>query len=91
MQESTAAGKTEWVDPDDAPELTDDFFDDAEIWDGDKFIRRGRMQPGAREVVTLTLDADVLRKLRSFGPGWQARVNDLLRRALSGAPDQPPA
>ena len=31
MQESTAAGKTEWVDPDDAPELTDDFFDDAEI------------------------------------------------------------
>lgn len=31
-----------WVDPDDAPELTEEFFDHAEIRHGDKIIRRRR-------------------------------------------------
>lgn len=83
MQESNAAGKSEWVDPDDAPELTDAFFDDAEIWTGDKFVRRGRDPAGGQEHVTLPLDADVLAKLRAGGPDWHARVNTLLREALS--------
>lgn len=31
----------EWVDPDDAPELTDVFFDQAEIRRGERVVRRG--------------------------------------------------
>jgi len=84
MGESNAAGKPEWVDPDDAPELTDAFFETAEYWQGDRFIRQGgaRMD-GDREVVTIALDKDVLAKLRATGPGWQSRVSALLRDALS--------
>ncbi len=82
---SEAAGKPEWVDPDDAPELTDEYFADAEYWQGDTFIRRGRERPegdSMNEMVTIPLDPDVLAKLREAGPGWQIRVNAILRKAV---------
>lgn len=37
--------------------------------------------PGARELVSLRIDRDVLEHFQSEGPGWQDRVNDALRRA----------
>ena len=82
---SEAVSKPEWVDPDDAPELTDEYFEDAEYWQGDTFIRRGRGRPKSdnpKETVTIQLDPDVLAKLREAGPGWQSRVNDILRKAV---------
>ena len=92
MQKSDAAGhsegdsKPEWVDPDDAPELTDEYFKDAEYWQGDTFIRRGRPKSGnpgdPKETVTIQLDPDVLAKLREAGPGWQTQVNGILRKAI---------
>lgn len=75
----------EWTDPDDAPELTEEFFADAEVFQGDAFVRRGRGRPPtgkAKELVSLRLDREVLAKLREAGPGWQSRVSDLLRMAL---------
>jgi hypothetical protein len=33
--------KRGWVDPDDAPELTKDYFERADLYHGDKLIRRG--------------------------------------------------
>jgi uncharacterized protein (DUF4415 family) len=75
-----------WVDPDDAPELTDEllerFAETAEIRHGDKVIRRGRPPLGdyAKGIVTIRLDADVLESYRALGPGWQTRVNADLRR-----------
>lgn len=75
----------EWTDPDDAPELTEEFFADAEYFHGNTFIKRGRGRPptgNAKELVSLRLDQQVLAKLREAGPGWQSRVNDLLRQAL---------
>lgn len=39
--------------------------------------------PGPR-VTSMPLDADVLQRLRATGPGWQARANELLRKALFG-------
>lgn len=32
--------KPEWIDPDDAPELTDEFFEKSEVWHGDKLIKK---------------------------------------------------
>lgn len=90
MDESNAAGTTTWVDPDDAPELTDEFFKDAEVFHGDTFIRRGRGRPKAavtKEQVTVRLDPDVLAKLRESGPGWQTRINGILRQAV-GIPEE---
>jgi uncharacterized protein (DUF4415 family) len=35
--------------------------------------------PGAREMVSLRLDRDVLDHFQAAGPGWQDRINDALR------------
>ena len=37
--------------------------------------------PGAREVVSLRLDQDVLAHFQEGGPGWQDRINAALRKA----------
>ena len=39
----------------------------------------------AKTRVTIRLDADVVSRLREDGPGWQARANWELRRAVLGA------
>ena len=88
MPKKSAGGSptvNESLDPDEAPELADMFFDDAEWFDGNKFIKRGRGRPptgNAKEQISVRLDQDVLAKLRATGPGWQTKVNTLLRGAL---------
>lgn len=37
--------------------------------------------PGAREVVSLRIDQDVLEHFQADGPGWQDRINAALRHA----------
>jgi uncharacterized protein (DUF4415 family) len=80
---SSSSKRKPWVDPDDAPEWTDDMIARAEIREGDRIIRRGRPPLGekAKGVVTIRLDADVLESYRALGAGWQTQVNADLRRA----------
>ena len=73
--------KTEWVDPDDAPELDDAWFDKADFMIGDKVIRRGRPPGSTKRLVSLRLDKAVLEHFRATGPGWQSRINQALRKA----------
>ncbi len=71
-----------WVDPDDAPELTDEWFDTADYYEGDKLVRRGRPKSDApKQATSLRLDPDVLDHYRATGPGWQSRINQALRKA----------
>lgn len=37
--------------------------------------------PGAKEMVSLRIDRDVLEQFQSQGPGWQDRINAALRKA----------
>ena len=85
--------KPTWTDPDDAPEWTDEMFERAAIWHGDKLIRpaqgtltrRGRPRlEHPKQQVTLRLDHDVIERLRASGAGWQSRVNEILRKAVGG-------
>jgi uncharacterized protein (DUF4415 family) len=74
-------------DPDTAPELTDEFFEKADFYIGDRLIRRGRGRPPLdtrKKLVSLRLDEDVLERFRAGGPGWQSRINAALRKHLSG-------
>jgi uncharacterized protein (DUF4415 family) len=72
-----------WAEPDDAPELTDEFFQRADEFDGAKLVRRGRPKAAAtKEAVKLRLDADLLAALRATGDGWQTRINDMLRASM---------
>jgi uncharacterized protein (DUF4415 family) len=77
----TGADST-WVDPDDAPEWTQEQFERADLYHGDKLIRRGR-PPSAnpKKALKLRIDADIVEHFRATGPGWQTRINDTLRRA----------
>lgn len=85
MQTRKPSGAAEWVDPDDAPPVTDAFFDAAEVFHGDTFVRRGRGRPKSdvtKEQISVRLDPDVVAKLREAGPGWQSQINGMLRKAL---------
>ncbi|MCK6425867.1 MAG: BrnA antitoxin family protein [Burkholderiaceae bacterium] len=45
--------------------------------------RRGRPAVAVpRPMLSMRVDADVLAALRATGPGWQTRINALLREAL---------
>lgn len=81
-----------WIDPDDAPEWTEDQFRRAAIWHGDKLIRPAdgtltKPGPGRPKLanpkkrVTLRLDPDVVEQFQAGGPGWQSRINAALRKA----------
>ncbi len=37
--------------------------------------------PGAKELVSLRIDRDVLDYFQTDGPGWQERINTALRKA----------
>jgi uncharacterized protein (DUF4415 family) len=37
--------------------------------------------PNAKEMISLRIDRDVLDFFQDDGPGWQDRINDVLRRA----------
>jgi uncharacterized protein (DUF4415 family) len=72
-----------WNDPDDAPELTSEFFKTADLYEGTKLKARGRPKAVVtKEPVKLRLDADVLAALRASGEGWQTRINETLRASL---------
>ena len=90
---STNASKA-WVDPDDAPELTDGFFEQG-VWQvGSKPVsrpkarqeevrRRGRPAgTGGKVSTTIRFDADILEAFKATGDGWQTRMNDALKEWL---------
>lgn len=45
-------------------------------------VPKAPVVPGARELVSLRIDQDVLEHFQSDGPGWQDRINAALRKAV---------
>jgi uncharacterized protein (DUF4415 family) len=80
-----------WVDPDDGPEWSEEHFQRAALYRNGKLVRpatgtytkAGRPKlANPKRQVTLRLDGDLLDSLRETGPGWQSRINDILRAAV---------
>ena len=76
------------ADPDDA-EATDEQLAQArpfaevfpELFES---IRRARGRPAVekpKQVVSIRLDQDVVSKFKATGKGWQARINEVLKKA----------
>jgi len=89
MPRNKPSGATPWVDPDDAPELTEEYFDRAHVYVGDTLVRRGRGRPplaAPKQAVTIRLEPELLAKLRAGGPGWQTRLNEAVREWLAKQP-----
>jgi len=67
---------------DEIPELTEDWFEGAELHVGGVKVQRGRPRSPTRKVpLKLRLDPDVVKAFRTSGPGWQSRMNAALRQA----------
>lgn len=87
--------KPSWIDPDDAPELTEEVAARAQISIGGKVIREatgtltkaGRPPLGdqPKRQVTLRLPVEVLAYFKAGGPGWQTRLGDVLARHAAAA------
>lgn len=83
--------KDDWDAVSDNPEWTEEDFRNArpfaEVFpDLAESIRRSRGRPALdnpKKQVTLRLDSDVVARFRAGGPGWQSRINDILRKAAS--------
>lgn len=72
-----------WVDPDDAPELTDEWFDNADFKVGETVIRRGRPAGSNKRQVAIRLDQDVIAHFKAAGAGWQTRINAALKEWMA--------
>ena len=82
---------SQWMDPDDAPEWTEEVFQRAEIRRAGEVVRpasgtltkRGRPKSETPKIqVTLRLDQEIVEAYRSGGKGWQSRLNEDLKKAI---------
>jgi len=48
MLKKKRVGAKNWRDPDDAPELTDEWFERADLYRGDKLVKAGKGGPNSR-------------------------------------------
>jgi uncharacterized protein (DUF4415 family) len=72
-----------WVDPDDAPEWTEEMFERADYYEGGKLVRRGRPPSAHPKVaISIRLSEDVLTRFKATGPGWQSRIDAALKEWL---------
>jgi uncharacterized protein (DUF4415 family) len=71
---------------DEIPELTDEWFASADHRRGGKLVRRGRPKSeNPKKLVSLRLDAEVLRWFKRAGAGYQSRIGDVLKRHVQNA------
>lgn len=76
---------TSWVDPDDGPELDDDFFERADLYDNGKLIKPGKSRTGEPKVKLedVWLSPDVAARLQDI-PSWQTVLDFVLLSWLDG-------
>ncbi len=85
MSAKEPATGSEWVDPDDAPEWTDEDFARADLYDGGKLIRPGKSRTGEPKVrlEEVWLSPDVVERLQAI-PSWQTVLDSVLLSWLDG-------
>jgi len=87
MTANKRAMRKNWVDPNDAPALTDESFERADEYRGVTLVKRGRPKADVtKERITIRLSPDVLSSFRATGGGWQTRVDAALRDWLKRHP-----
>lgn len=71
----------------DIPELTDEWFEAADHYDGDRLVRRGRPRASAPKVpVHIRLSPEIVTRFKATGRGWQTRINAALAEWLEKRP-----
>lgn len=71
---------------DELPEWTPEMFRQADVLVDGKLVRRGRPKaPVTKRLTSLRLSEEVLKHFRASGPGWQTRIDEVLKRHVSRA------
>ena len=63
------------------PELTDEDFGRGTWHQAGKPLRGRPKSEAPKKLISIRLDPDVVAHFRGSGPGWQGRINDILRKA----------
>lgn len=73
------------LDPD-LPEITDDWIAEADLYHGEKRVRRGRPKlESPRQLLSLRLPPQVIDRWKASGPGWQTRMAEALEKSAPKA------
>jgi uncharacterized protein (DUF4415 family) len=102
MKKSKKNSKTDWVkadayvntpaDYDESPEWTAEMFERADLYHGEKLIRRGKRgrprkaQRSKAKTISLRLNPKVNSYFRATGKGWQTRINTILQQWIAKHP-----
>jgi uncharacterized protein (DUF4415 family) len=83
MTENKKGMDPDWIDSDDAPDLSTPYW--AKKMD-EALVSRGRPKlVNTKTSTTIRLDDDVIAQFKAKGPKWQTRINDALREWLKQA------
>lgn len=81
MKEKKNTTQADWVDPDDAPDLSTPYWQEQFA---KAKVTRGRPKIAVvKRSTTIRLDADIIEKFRAQGPRWQSRINEVLKEWLA--------
>ena len=94
MNANAKDSKRPWVDPDDAPELDEEFFDKARKLVGDREVsknefrkavrKRGRPRKANPKIpVHIRFSPEVVAHFRATGKGWQTRMDEALKEWIA--------
>jgi uncharacterized protein (DUF4415 family) len=84
MHVKSKGSRRTWRDPDDAPEITDEWVASADLRDGKKLVRRGRPVGSAKKTqTTVRISNEVLAFFRASGRGWQTRMDEALKKYVA--------
>ncbi len=70
------------LESDALPEITDAWIAGADMYDGDKLVRRGRPKlANPRQLLSLRLPPQIIARWKATGPGWQTRMAEALEKS----------
>ena len=74
------------LDSDSLPEITDAWIAGADLYNGDKLVRRGRPKlANPRQLLSLRLPPQIIARWKATGPGWQTRMAEALDKTAPKA------
>jgi uncharacterized protein (DUF4415 family) len=80
-----SSGRTSAISSD-PPEITDEWIAGANVYRGEKLVRRGRPKlQNPRRLLSLRLPPQVIANWKATGPGWQTRMAEVLEKSTPKA------
>lgn len=79
-KKNTTQESDPWVRFDD---MTDDDIDYSDIPEADEEFFKNAKRVMPKRPVSLRIDTDIISHFKAGGKGWQTRINETLRKAIS--------